>query len=108
MFKPYFSEWLVRQYFSGWWVLGLAALLLAGCGPESKEEQGARIKSSLPSGCEIKSLGRYGGIDDLIVVFCDGQRTTSVNYTESHYAGKTRRTEQMVILQLGQPKSGVQ
>jgi hypothetical protein len=23
MFKPYFSEWLVRQYFAGWWLLGL-------------------------------------------------------------------------------------
>ena len=21
LFKPYFAEWLVRQYFAGWWLL---------------------------------------------------------------------------------------
>ncbi len=34
-FKPYFSEWLVRQYFAGWWLLPcllLTPLLLSGCG----------------------------------------------------------------------------
>lgn len=28
MFEPYFSEWLVRQYFKGWWLLIVAAALL--------------------------------------------------------------------------------
>ncbi len=34
-FKPYFSEWLVRQYFAGRWLpqcLLLMLLLLSGCG----------------------------------------------------------------------------
>jgi hypothetical protein len=28
MFKPYFSEWLVQQYFKGWWVLALGMIAL--------------------------------------------------------------------------------
>lgn len=27
MFKPYFSEWLVRQYFRGWWLIALIVIL---------------------------------------------------------------------------------
>jgi hypothetical protein len=26
MFKPYFSEWLVRQYFRGWWILAVGII----------------------------------------------------------------------------------
>lgn len=77
-----------------WAAILCAALFLAGC--ETKEDQGARINQALPSGCSIKSLGKYGGVDDVVVVFCNSRTTTTTNYTESHSAGKFRRTEQKV------------
>jgi hypothetical protein len=29
MFKPYFSEWLVQQYFRGWWILAIIVMAVA-------------------------------------------------------------------------------
>lgn len=78
---------------------GLAALALAGC--DSPEDARARVNSQLPAGCQLKELGSYGRIDSLVIIICDGTKTAALNYTESHSAGKFRRTEQKTVLQVG-------
>lgn len=63
-------------------VLFLMMATLVGCEP-SPEEQ-ARVRSALPAGCVIHSVGSYGDIRELVFVICDGRRTSSLNWMERH------------------------
>lgn len=48
-------------------VVGVLALALAGCF-EPTPEQIQNVNENLPEGCTLHDLGRYGQIDNLVVV----------------------------------------
>ena len=70
-------------------------LLLAACDPTP--EQQAAVRSGMPAGCSIRNLGRYGDIDNLVVVFCDGRRASITQYTEQH--GKTHNLQTTLVVE---------
>lgn len=70
----------------------LMALALTACKPT--EEEVKRVRDELPQGCELKYLGSYGSIDNLVIAVCDGRRTTSTHWTESYQCGKYRCTRE--------------
>lgn len=46
---------------------------------EYRRQRDEAVEHSLP-GCEFKTFHRYKDIDRLVVVICDGRKTTSTNY----------------------------
>lgn len=73
-----------------WALVGLAALLLAACQPTAQQE--ARIKATLPAGCEVRYLGSYGDVEHVVVVLCDGRHTATTNYAEPVGKSEQRNT----------------
>jgi hypothetical protein len=41
------------------------------------------VRANMPDGCSIRDLGSYGDVRHVIAVFCDGRRTSSLNYEQS-------------------------
>lgn len=80
---------------------GAAAVLLTACDPT--DEQRARAHNALPAGCRLIDIGSYGDIKSLVVVNCDGARTTSSNFSWTQPAGKTVTTVQGAALVIGEP-----
>lgn len=66
-----------------------AVLLLAGC--ESQEQQFKRIENNLPNGCKITDLGEYGRIDNVLVIQCGNQTTTTSTQGKFDSASKTTK-----------------
>lgn len=60
-------------------LLGLLSLslLLVGCDGEKTKKD---VQSRLPAGCFIYEFPKYPGIRTLIVVACEGRRTTTQNF----------------------------
>ncbi|MGA0540691.1 lipoprotein [Neotabrizicola sp. VNH66] len=76
-----------------------AALFLAAC--ETEEEQRDRINRTMPDGCVMSDLGEYKEIDRLIVIQCDGRKTTTTVGTDIHHSGKFTYRDSFVAVRIG-------
>jgi hypothetical protein len=65
----------------------IATLALAGCNEEGRKRALDSINTKLPEGCFMSDMGSYASIRRVLVVICDGAKTTSIN--TSWMAGKT-------------------
>lgn len=64
-----------------------AVLMLAACG-EASQEQLFNAQQVLPEDCKIYQLGRFGYIDNFVVVTCPGIETTTTNTKTTGKQGK--------------------
>lgn len=78
-----------------WIFIAAFAATLGGCDPTPEEQ--ASMSASLPAGCSIRDLGSYGDVRHVVVVFCDGRRTSSMSYQQP--ARKTSLSEATVVFQ---------
>ena len=76
----------------------LSALFLAACEPT--EEQKQRVQDALPKGCKLFDLGKYGPIDRLVVVKCDGFSTVSASISDTEQQGKYSVTRQYLAVEV--------
>jgi hypothetical protein len=72
----------------------LSFACLAGC--ETSEEEKNRVEEALPEGCVLIDLGQYGNIDALVMITCEGRKTTSVNILEHTAAARSAATDRAV------------
>lgn len=66
-------------------VLIFAALFLAACDPTQAEIE--KVRAAMPPGCTLTDVGDYGGVRHLVIVRCDGRRTSTQSYQQQ--SGKT-------------------
>jgi hypothetical protein len=78
----------------------IAALALAGCNEEGRKRELDGINTKLPKGCAISDMGYYGTIRHVLVVICEGAKTTSVNTSWMETVGKNTTTKNGVTVQI--------
>lgn len=79
-------------------LIGLALLTLTACNEEERAKELKAIQQSLPKGCAIMDLGRYGEIDNVLAVYCEGQSTVSLNQSHTEIVGKVAHTRANVTI----------
>lgn len=83
-------------------IVALAAgIALSGCTDEERAEQRTIIKGKLPAGCTVQDVGEYGQFDHVLVVVCNGQRTTSAMLSQQYSCGKTYCRRNMITASVG-------
>lgn len=75
----------------------IALLFLAACDDPTPEQQ-QKLKEALPEGCTFTDVGRYGSIDNLIIVTCDGRLTEITQTHKSQSNGKTTETDNSAVV----------
>jgi hypothetical protein len=76
-------------------------LALASC-DDPRPEQRARFESALPEGCEIIDLGRYGSIDEMVAIVCDGRQTVTTETRNVRSSGKVTTTDRLSVFWVAQ------
>lgn len=64
----------------------LSLLALSACDPSESEK--AHMAANLPAGCVLRDLGSWGDIEHVVMVLCDGRKTTSMNYQQRRWVGR--------------------
>lgn len=77
-------------------VLAMAALTaLAACEPT--EEQKQNLKKALPEGCVAHDIGRYGEINRLVIIECNGRKVSAAYSSDTRSSGKTSSKYQAAV-----------
>jgi hypothetical protein len=77
-------------------MLAIAALtVLAACKPTEEEKQ--KLEKALPPGCVAHDIGKYGSINQLVIIECSGRNVTAAYSSDSRTTGKTTTKYQAAV-----------